>query len=169
MSTLTTLLSLIKPAGADNVDITQINSNMDTIDAKLGVLGKSARAICTASVTTNSSGAFVDVTGATITIDAISTNDVFLVVCSIDVSVDIAAGNFAVIGLSVDGANQASNINTDLVRTHRLGGMQQWLITGLAAGNHVFKLQHKLDVAAGGGTYTIYATNTTITVIRLKN
>lgn len=36
MSTLTTLLSLIKPGGADTVDIAQINSNMDTLDAKYG-------------------------------------------------------------------------------------------------------------------------------------
>jgi hypothetical protein len=36
MSTLTARAGLIKPAGTDNVDVSQLNSNADTIDANLG-------------------------------------------------------------------------------------------------------------------------------------
>lgn len=39
MATTTTNLALIKPAGTDKIRIAQINSNMDTIDAKIGPVG----------------------------------------------------------------------------------------------------------------------------------
>ncbi len=39
MATTTTNLGLIKPAGTDKIRIAQINSNMDTLDAKIGPVG----------------------------------------------------------------------------------------------------------------------------------
>lgn len=39
MATTTQNLGLIKPAGTDKIRIAQINSNMDTIDAKMGPVG----------------------------------------------------------------------------------------------------------------------------------
>lgn len=39
MATTTTNLALIKPAGTDKIRIAQINSNMDTLDAKIGPVG----------------------------------------------------------------------------------------------------------------------------------
>lgn len=39
MATTTSNLGLIKPAGTDKIRIAQINSNMDTIDAKMGAVG----------------------------------------------------------------------------------------------------------------------------------
>ena len=39
MATTTQNLGLIKPAGTDKIRISQINSNMDTIDAKMGPVG----------------------------------------------------------------------------------------------------------------------------------
>ena len=39
MATTTQNLALIKPAGTDKIRIAQINSNMDTIDAKMGAVG----------------------------------------------------------------------------------------------------------------------------------
>lgn len=39
MATTTQNLGLIKPAGTDKIRIAQINSNMDTLDAKIGAVG----------------------------------------------------------------------------------------------------------------------------------
>ena len=39
MATTTQNLGLIKPAGTDKIRIAQINSNMDTLDAKIGPVG----------------------------------------------------------------------------------------------------------------------------------
>lgn len=39
MATTTQNLALIKPAGTDKIRIAQINSNMDTLDAKIGPVG----------------------------------------------------------------------------------------------------------------------------------
>jgi len=39
LATTTQNLALIKPAGTDKIRIAQINSNMDTIDAKMGAVG----------------------------------------------------------------------------------------------------------------------------------
>lgn len=42
MATTTQNLGLIKPAGTDKIRIAQINSNMDTLDAKIGAVGSTS-------------------------------------------------------------------------------------------------------------------------------
>ena len=42
MSSQTTNLHLVKPAGGDTVDIDVINGNMDTLDAKVGAVGNTS-------------------------------------------------------------------------------------------------------------------------------
>lgn len=42
MATTTTNLALIKPAGTDKIRIAQINSNMDTLDSKIGPVGNTS-------------------------------------------------------------------------------------------------------------------------------
>jgi hypothetical protein len=117
-----------------------------------------AAASAPVTVTTTSP---TDVTGATITFTTVQANASVLVIGVFDM-LTVSSGATALGTCIVDGSGTFGEAIHFLGATGaRETVVQQWPITGLAAGSHTIKLQAMLSAASG--SCTIGSTHTTIT------
>lgn len=111
-----------------------------------------------------------DVPGLTSTVDVDSTGDIYLVMATLDVDLVAVAPAFPFeVRLMVNAVLQTPNGYWRAVSGSAAGQRatvsQQWLITGQAAGNQIFKIQ--VRAAGGGGTaYRVNAVHSQMTIVQ---
>lgn len=121
-----------------------------------------AAATASMSLSTN---AVVDVTGCAVTIPVVSTTDKFLVVGTMDWA---APGSLVPLGIGylvADGVQQVGQVISSGYVNTRNTVHQNWIVTGLPAGNRVFKFQ--ATNVNNQGTMTLGSSHTRFTVVRL--
>lgn len=120
------------------------------------------------SVSTNlTSASVVDIGGLSITVPVEATTDVFL--CHLDIGA-VNNNNDAVefySYLNVNGVIQTGNTRQIDSTTGAivLGASYTWLVTGIAAGNRIFKVQGNLS---GAGSWSTAGLNCVLTVVKLN-
>lgn len=110
-----------------------------------------------------------DVTGMSITVPVAATTDVFEVIVVLDVSQTTAAASGILLGnLNVDGVLNPDGITFRGAGSNDRGTVvQTWKITGLAAGNRVFKVQARLN-AGTTPSYTVSQPRSHMTIKRVS-
>jgi hypothetical protein len=93
-------------------------------------------AVSTANVTWTNAEGQKDVTGCTVTVPVASTTDVFDVDVNADVYVTGTLANLT--DLVIDGVGQGDTVTAQ--QTGHVNGHGMWTVTGLAPGNHTFKV-----------------------------
>lgn len=134
MSTTTPTRGLVKPAGADDVDITQLNANMDTLDkAPLGLLGK-------AEVTANQTGiiGIIDLTGLSVTV-TVAANRKIRVKGYVDATMNLVSGQTEV--LIYEGATPLHRALGNVNATGGITLAPEVNLQAPAAGAHTYKLR----------------------------
>jgi hypothetical protein len=117
------------------------------------------------SAVTCTTATYVDVPDATLTIPAASPNDKFLVLLNGDVTTAAGTGVTAATALMVDGVNRGL-APWLMAPGERMQSSQTYIITGLTAGNHVFKMQ-AANLSATGSISVLGTGATKITVVKL--
>jgi hypothetical protein len=110
---------------------------------------------------------WTDVPGCTVTVLAGAVTERFLVNATADLRSITAAAGTGAVKLLVDGIEQPNQmVHSGSTTSDRGTYAQSYVITGLAAGNHIFKLQGQNGSATG--TVRATMTHTKFTVARLE-
>jgi len=122
-----------------------------------------------ASASTTMDTTVKDIPGCSVTLVSAGTTDRFLVWANADMVLQAASNSAATIGLLVDGVAQNGQIvwimpGASILQTRVVLG-QHWMVTGLAAGNRIFKLQ--TGTVTPAGAFAINQTHTRVTVIKV--
>jgi hypothetical protein len=122
--------------------------------ARLTALETKAISTCnpSANFTQGTSGVPVDITGMTTTINVRGVSDVYMVTAVFDIQITVN-GLAMILGRTVvDGVSRGDAIWAPQVLNGRSQVSAVYLVTGLAAGNRIFKGQSWNAAGVGGGT-----------------
>lgn len=155
---------------ASSVAVTALTAPLITAGRVVYTDRTFAQAIAT--VLTPVPATLTDVPGLTSTVDVDSTGDIYLVMMTLDL--DLITGQTAPNGpfearLMVNGVLRTPNANwrwlSGSAAGQRATVSQQWLITGQAVGNRIFKIQAR-DTTGGGTAFRVNATHSQMTIVQ---
>jgi hypothetical protein len=124
---------------------------------------ESWRAVSTANMTYNTN-VWTDVTGCSVTVPVTASTDKFLVVSNADC--EIYGGGLGFVSLWVAGIRQSGDMLIQGATNSRSTVGQNWIITGLAPGNNIFKLAGMNYTNTGSAS--VY-TGTQFSVVKLAS
>lgn len=125
---------------------------------------RQAQVNCSSGLTVTTTG--TDVPGLTTPIVSSSAGDVFLAQVVLDVRATGANTQTLVANLLVAGVSQSSQLIAMFPTSGIRGTLTQtYIVTGLAAGSHTFKVQANLT---GAGSYIVNASHSRLTVTRVR-
>lgn len=188
MATFTANYGFLKPAGSENVNVvTQLADNLDdidtqiknrqnevdVIDARVDALEAMVpvEAIKSGDTTINST-TFTDIANMSHSIEVGGTTEIYLVWVTLNVEFTVHSSGVAFIAKphvagSIYGSSEivwaASGTGLD---EHRATLSKLFLVVGISAGTHTFKVQARLN--GSSQTAVVYGTHSTLVVQRLR-